>query len=117
LPVEGICVKSIRFPISLIYIAATLFQLNFALALLVQFCVMGTKPFRWLHYVLFFVVFVSAVAGTLAGFFLGAPYRRSLLPVLTLFVVLQCVRAGTLGHAALAGGALFFYAAGLVQAL
>jgi hypothetical protein len=63
------------------------------------------------------VVVVSATAGTLAGFLSGAPYRWFLLPVLILFVILPYVRAGTPGHAALACGALFFYAAGLFQIL
>jgi hypothetical protein len=103
--------------ISIYYIAATLFLLNFTLGLLVQFRVVDTKPFRWLHHALFFVVFVSATAGTLAGFLSGAPYRWFLLPVLILFVILPYVRAGTPGHAALACGALFFYAAGLLQTL
>ena len=99
------------------YIAATLFLLNFTLGLLVQFRVVDTRPFRWLHHALFFVVFGSAAASTLAGFLQEAPYRWFLLPVLTLFVVLPYVQAGTPGHAALACGALFFYAAGLFQTL
>jgi hypothetical protein len=97
--------------------AATLFLLNFALGLLVQFHLVNTKPFRWLHHALFFAVFVSAAAASLAGFLSGAPYRWFLLPVLALFVVLPYVRAGTLGHAALAGGALFFYAVSFFQIL
>jgi hypothetical protein len=107
----------ISLAISTFYIAATLFLLNFTLGLLVQFRVVDTNPFRWLHHALFFVVFVSATAGTLAGFLSGAPYRWFLLPVFILFVILPYVRAGTPGHAALACGALFFYAAGLFQIL
>jgi hypothetical protein len=103
---------------ALIFCAATvLFLLNFALGLLVQFRVVDTRPFRWLHHALFFAVFVSAAAAALAGFFSGAPYRWFLLPVLAFCVVLPYIRAGTLGHAALAGGALFFYAVGFFQAL
>jgi hypothetical protein len=86
---EGIRVKRIGFVISLFYIAATLLPLNLALGLLVQVRVVSTKPIRRLHHALFF----------------------------TLFVVQPCVRVGTLGHAALACGALFFYAAGLFQTL
>jgi hypothetical protein len=103
---------------ALIFYAATvLFLLNFALGLLVQFHVVDTKPFRWLHHALFFAVFVSAAAAALAGFLSGAPSRWFLLPVLALFVMLPYVRAGTLGHATLACGALFFYAAGFFQTL
>jgi hypothetical protein len=47
----------------------------------------------------------------------GAPYRWVLLPVLILFAVLPRVRAGTPGHAALAGGALILYATGCVWML
>jgi hypothetical protein len=94
------------------YVAAILFLLNFALGLLVQFHIVDTKPFRWLHHALFFAVFVSAGTATLVGFLLGASYRWALLPVLALFTFLPRVRAGTLGHAALACGALIFYAAG-----
>jgi hypothetical protein len=103
---------------ALIFYAATLlFLLNFALGLLVQFRIVDTKPFRWLHHALFFAVFVSAAAAALAGFLVGAPYRWALLPVLALFAVLPYVRAGTAGHAALACGALIFYGAGFFQNL
>ena len=99
------------------YLATSLFLLNFALGLLVQFRIVDTKPFRWLHHALFFVVFVSAAAAAVVGFISGAPYRWALLPVLALFVVLPRVRAGTAGHAALAFGALLFYAAGFFGTL
>ena len=91
--------------------------MNFALGLLVQFRIVDTKPFRWIHHALFFLVFVSAVAATLVGFVFGVPYRWPLLAVLVLFAVLPYVRAGTKGHAALACCALAFYAAGFVQTL
>jgi hypothetical protein len=42
------------------YAAAVLFLANFALGVLVQFGVVDTKPFRWLHHALFFAVFASA---------------------------------------------------------
>ena len=99
------------------YLATSLFLLNFALGLLVQFRIVDTKPFRWLHHALFFGVFVSAAAAALVGFISGAPYRWALLPVLALFIVLPRVRAGTVGHAALAFGALLFYAAGFLGTL
>ena len=99
------------------YAATFLFLANFALGLLVQFGLVDTKPFRWLHHALFFAVFVSAAAATLGGFYWGAPYRWTLLPVLALFVVLPYVRAGTRGHAALACTALAFYALGLAQSM
>jgi hypothetical protein len=98
------------------YLAAILFLANFALGLLVQFRLVDTKPFRWLHHALFFAVFVSAVAAVAAGFAQGAPYRWALLPALALFAVLPYVRAGTPGHAALACGALVFYVVGFVAA-
>ncbi len=98
-------------------LAAMLFLANFALGLLVQFGVVDTKPFRWLHHALFFAVFVSAVVAVAVGFWTGAPYRWALLPVLALFAVLPRVRAGTVGHAALASGALILYAVGLVSIL
>lgn len=99
------------------YAAATLFVLNFALGILVQFRLVDTKPFRWIHHALFIAVFVSAAAAIVAGFLEGAPYRWTLLPVLGLFAVLPRVRAGTYGHAALAVSALFFYTLGFVQTL
>jgi len=99
------------------YAATVLFLLNFALGLLVQFRVVDTKPFRWLHHALFFAVFVSAAAAVLAGLFVGASYRWALLPVLVLFAVLPYVRAGTVGHVALACGALIFYGVGFFQTL
>ena len=99
------------------YAAAILFLLNFALGLLVQFRLVDTKPFRWLHHALFFAVFVSAAVAVLAGFVSGEPYRWPLLPVLVLYAVLPYVRAGTMGHAGLACGALTFYAAGFLQTL
>ncbi len=97
------------------YAATVLFLANFALGVLVQFGVVDTKPFRWLHHALFFAVFASAVGAVLTGFYWVAPYRWTLLPVLGLFVVLPYVRAGTRGHAALACAALFFYGVGLAQ--
>lgn len=99
------------------YSALILFGLNFALGVLVQFGIVDTKPFRWLHHALFFAVFVSAVLAVAAGFWQGAPYRWVLLPVLVLYVILPRVRAGTVGHAALAGAAMVFYATGLVFSL
>lgn len=99
------------------YSALILFGLNFALGVLVQFGIVDTKPFRWLHHALFFAVFVSAALAVAAGFWQGAPYRWVLLPVLVLYVILPRVRAGTVGHAALAGAAMVFYATGLVFSL
>ena len=101
----------------ILYAATALFLANFALGVLVQLRLVDTKPFRWLHHALFFAVFVSAAAAALAGFYWGAPYRWTLLPVLGLFVVLPYVRAGTRGHAALACAALAFYAASLAQSV
>lgn len=99
------------------YAATLLFLANFALGVLVQFGFVDTKPFRWLHHALFFAVFVSAAVAVLAGFYWGAPYRWTLLPVLGLYAVLPYVRAGTRGHAALACTALVFYGVGLVQSV
>lgn len=105
------------FATSVFCAAAILFLLNFALGVLVQFHVVDTKPFRWLHHALFFAVFVSAAVAALAGFLSGASYRWTLIPILALFVALPYVRAGTPGHAALACGALFFYAIGFLHAV
>ena len=91
-----------------------MFLANFALGVLVQFGIVDTKPFRWLHHALFFAAFASAALAAAAGFWTGAPYRWALLPVLALYAVLPRVRAGTWGHAGLACGAMIFYAAGLV---
>jgi len=102
--------------VAVFYLAVVLFLANFVLGLLVQFRLVDTKPFRWLHHSLFFAVFVSAVAAVAVGFVQGASYRWALLPVLVLFVVLPYVRAGTRGHAALACGALAFYVVGFVSA-
>ncbi len=99
------------------YAATLLFLANFVLGLLVQFGVVNSKPFRWLHHALFFAAFVSAAAAVLAGFYWDESYRWALLPVLGLFVVLPYVRAGTRGHAALACASLFFYAIGLAQSV
>jgi hypothetical protein len=105
------------FAAVIFYAATVLFLLNFALGLLVQFHIVDTKPFRWLHHALFFAVFISAVAAALTGFLEVAPYRWALLPVLALFAILPYVRAGTAGHAALACGALIFYGVGFFQTL
>ncbi len=105
------------FATSVFCAAAVLFFLNFALGVLVQFRVVDTKPFRWLHHALFFAVFVSAAVAALAGFLSGASYPWTLVPILVLFTVLPYVRAGTPGHAALACGALIFYAIGFLFTL
>lgn len=99
------------------YAAAGLFLANFALGVLVQFGIVDTRPFRWLHHALFFAVFASAALAVGVGFLQGAPYRWVLLPVLALFLLLPRVRAGTRGHAALASCALIFYATGFVSLL
>jgi hypothetical protein len=99
------------------YVAMVLFLANFALGVLVQFRIVDTKPFRWLHHALFFAVFTSAAVAVGIGFLQGAPYRWALLPVLALFFVLPRVRAGTPGHAALASGALLLYITGFVWML
>jgi isoprenylcysteine carboxyl methyltransferase (ICMT) family protein YpbQ len=97
------------------YAAATLFLANFALGILVQFGVVDTKPFRWLHHALFFAVFVSAGIAVAAGLWQGAWYGLALVPVLFLFILLPRIKAGTAGHAALASSALIFYVAGFVS--
>lgn len=103
---------------ALIFYAATgLFLANFALGVLVQLRIVDTKPFRWLHHALFFAVFASAAIAAGVGFVVGEPYRWVLLPVLVLFAVLPRVKAGTRGHAALAGTALILYATGCVWML
>lgn len=99
------------------YAAMVLFLANFALGIMVQFRVVDTKPFRWLHHALFFAAFASAALAAGVGFLQGAPYRWVLLPVLGLFAVLPRIRAGTLGHAALASGALILYVTGFVWML
>lgn len=99
------------------YLAEALFLANFALGVLVQLRIVDTKPFRWLHHALFFAVFVSAGLAVAAGLWRGAAYAWVLLPVLALYVVLPRIRAGTAGHAALAGTALIFYAAAFVTVL
>lgn len=99
------------------FTAIVFFLLNFALGVLVQLRIVDTKPFRWLHHALFFVVFVSAAAAAFAGFLSGASHRWTLLVILAIFTVLPRVRAGTIGHAALACGALLLYAAGVWQTL
>lgn len=99
------------------YVATALFLANFALGVLVQLRIVDTKPFRWLHHALFFAVFASAALAAGVGFIEGAPYRWALVPVLFLFAVLPRIRAGTPGHAALAGCALILYATGCVWML
>lgn len=99
------------------YAAALLFLANFALGLLVQFGVVDTKPFRWLHHALFFAVFAAAALAVGVGFLQDAPYRWALLPVLALFAILPRVRAGTSGHAALASLAMILYATAFVSLL
>jgi hypothetical protein len=99
------------------YIAMGLFVVNFALGLLVQFRIVDTKPFRWLHHALFFAVFASATVAVGVGFLQGAPYRWVLLPVLVLFAFLPRVQAGTPGHAALASGAMILYVTGFAWML
>jgi peptidoglycan/LPS O-acetylase OafA/YrhL len=99
------------------YIAMFLFLANFALGVLVQLRIVDTKPFRWLHHALFFAVFACAAVAAGVGFLQGAPYRWVLLPVLALFALLPRVRAGTPGHAALAGGAMILYVTGFVWML
>jgi hypothetical protein len=99
------------------YIAMVLFVANFALGVLVQFRIVDTKPFRWLHHALFFAVFASAAIAVGVGFLQGAPYRWVLLPVLVLFAFLPGIKAGTPGHAALASGAMILYVTGFVWML
>ena len=99
------------------YIAMVLFVTNFALGVLVQFRMVDTKPFRWLHHALFFAVFASAAVAVGVGFLQGTPYRWVLLPVIILFAFLPRVRAGTPGHAALASGAMILYVTGFVWML
>jgi len=99
------------------YAATALFVANFALGVLVQFGIVDTTPFRWLHHALFFAVFASAALAVVVGFVQAAPYRWVLLPVLGLYVLLPRIRAGTAGHAALASLAMIFYATGFVSLL
>lgn len=94
--------------------AAALFAATFALGLLVQFGVVDTRPFRWLHHALFFAVCASAALAIVEGFWRGAAYRWALLPALAVFAAMTRVRAGTTGHAALACLALSLYVTGLI---
>lgn len=94
------------------FVAAAFFAANFLLGILVQFRIVDTKPFRWLHHALFFLVAASAAVAAAWGIWSGEPYGYLLLPVLALYYFLPKVRAGTPGHAALAAFAMVFYAAG-----
>ena len=107
------------------YAAAVLFLATFVLGVLVQFGVLDTKPFRWVHHALFFAVFASAALAVVVGFLQEAVERWkwrarprwALLPALAVFAVLPRVRAGTPGHAALAFLAMIFYAIGCISLL
>lgn len=100
----------------ILYLAAACFAANFILGLLVQFRVVDSGPFKWLHHALFFAAFVSAGAAALAALLSGAAHLWPLLGILALFTALPRVRAGTPGHAALASAALVLYVAGLALA-
>ncbi len=97
----------------ILYTAAALFAANYLLGVAVQLGLVDSRPFRWLHHALFFLVFVSAALAVAVGFWRGEPYRWALAPVLVLYAVLPRVRAGTFGHAALASLALLCYGAAL----
>ncbi|TCJ18467.1 hypothetical protein E0L93_05610 [Rubrobacter taiwanensis] len=97
--------------------AVALFVVNFALGVAVQLRWVDTERFRWLHHALFFLVFAFAALAVFFGFLWQLPYRWALVPVLALFAVLPRVRAGTAGHAGLAGCALAFYVLGLAMTL
>lgn len=99
------------------YFAAALFLANFVLGLLVQFQVVDSSPFKWLHHALFFAAFASAGVAAFVGYLQGAAYLWPLLGVLALLAVMPRVRAGTPGHAALASAALVLYAIGIAGAL
>lgn len=94
------------------FVATAFFAANFLLGVLVQFRVVDTKPFRWLHHALFFLVAASAALAAAWGIFRAEPYGWLLIPVLVLYYFLPRIRAGTMGHAALALIASIFYAAG-----
>ena len=97
------------FATSIFCIAAILFLLNFALGLLVQFHLVDTKPFRWLHHALFFAVFVSTVRPRSPAFSRGRPTGGLSSRSSSSSSFCPYVRADTLGHAVLACGALVFY--------
>ncbi len=97
------------------FVATSLFAANFLLGILVQLHIVDTKAFRWLHHALFFAVAASAALAAAWGMFHGELYGWLLVPVLILYFFLPRIRAGTVGHAALAGFALFFYAAGFAS--
>lgn len=97
------------------YVATALFVSNFVLGALVQLRVVDTKPFRWLHHALFFLVFVSAALAVVWGLWSGKPYGFTTIPTLPIYYFLTRVRAGTPGHAALASAAMVFYAIGVVS--
>jgi hypothetical protein len=97
------------------YAATVLFLANFALGVLVQFGVVDTKPFRWLHHALFFAVFASAAFAVGVGFLQGAAYRWALLPVLGLFAVLPRLFTWLPHAPCFAPVAVILYAAGFVR--
>lgn len=94
------------------YAASVCFAANFVLGLLVQFGAVDSSPFKWLHHALFFAAFVTAGAAALAALLLQSGLLWPLLGILALFGVLPRIRAGTPGHAALAGVALILYLTG-----
>lgn len=94
------------------YVAAVCFAANFVLGLLVQFGIVDSSPFKWLHHALFFAAFAAAGAAALAALLRWSLLLGPLLGILALFAVLPRIRAGTPGHAALASAALVLYLAG-----
>lgn len=94
------------------YAAAVCFAANFVLGLLVQFGIVDSSPFKWLHHALFFAAFVAAGAAALVALLRWSGLVWPLLGILALFAVLPRIKAGTPGHAALASAALILYVAG-----
>jgi vacuolar-type H+-ATPase subunit I/STV1 len=70
------------------YVASALFVANFALGVLVQFGIVDTRPFRWLHHALFFAVFASAALAVAVGFSQGALASCAMIFYATGFVSL-----------------------------
>lgn len=96
----------------ILYLAAICFAANFLLGVLVQFRLLDSTPFKWLHHALFFAAFVTAGAATLVAFVQGSARLWPLLGILALFTMLPRIRAGTPAHAVLASAALVLYVTG-----
>jgi hypothetical protein len=105
--------KHVRLEVIALWVGLALYVSNLALGVGVQFRLVSTKRFHWVHHALYGVVFVAAGAATLTAIWAGSRWW-AFVPTLVALGLLPRFRGGSGPHRNLALVGLIGYVLALI---